>query len=52
MAQTALDLGFAVDVIRFANRTFTPRDPYDLLVEPRYNMERLAAAGVMLRPYC
>jgi glycosyltransferase involved in cell wall biosynthesis len=42
MARTFLDLGFAVDVISWMNRLYKPRGQYDVLVDPRHNMERLA----------
>lgn len=45
MAQTFLGLGFAVDVISYRNRAYTPaRGAYDVLVDARYSMERLAEA--------
>ena len=49
MAATLLDLGFAVDVIHWTNDRFQPEHKYDLLVDPRYNVERLARA---LGPTC
>jgi glycosyltransferase involved in cell wall biosynthesis len=36
------DLGFTVDAIHWTNRAFVPRRPYDLLVDVRLNLERLA----------
>ena len=42
MAQTWVDRGFEVDVIRWTNRTFEPREEYDVLIDPRLNLERLA----------
>ena len=35
-------LGFAVDVIHWTNRAFRPRARYDLLIDVRLNLERLA----------
>ncbi len=42
MAQTFLDLGFAVDVISYENKRFVPQKSYDMLVDARWNIERLA----------
>lgn len=42
MAQTWLEEGFAVDVIRWTNTHFTPQERYDVFVDVRINMERLA----------
>lgn len=42
MAQTFLDLGYGVDVINFHNKTFWPRRDYALMVDTRWNLERLA----------
>jgi len=36
------DLGFAVDVIHWTNSTFEPQSDYDLVVDVRLNLERLA----------
>ena len=36
------DLGFEVDVIQWSNRTFRPAVEYDLFVDVRLNLERLA----------
>lgn len=44
MAQTFLDLGYGVDVINFHNKTFWPRRDYALMVDTRWNLERLAPA--------
>lgn len=43
MARTFLGRGFAVDVISYHNRMFQPRAPYDVFVDARWNMQRLAA---------
>lgn len=37
-----VELGFAVDVIHWTNRDFQPDGRYDLLVDVRLNLERLA----------
>ncbi len=42
IAQTFLDLGFAVDVIDWHNKRFTPRRPYRFLLDIGASMERLA----------
>ncbi len=44
IASTLRELGYRVDVIDYLNDTFTPREPYDVLIDPRHNTERLAAA--------
>jgi glycosyltransferase involved in cell wall biosynthesis len=49
MASAFLEEGFTVDVIRYTNRTFVPRQPYDFIIDARRNMERLAP---MLGPRC
>ena len=41
MAQTFLELGYAVDVIHYSNVRFEPEKHYDVLVDARFNMERL-----------
>jgi glycosyltransferase involved in cell wall biosynthesis len=41
IARTYLELGCAVDVISYHNRTFRPSGTYDVLVDPRWNLERL-----------
>jgi glycosyltransferase involved in cell wall biosynthesis len=41
MARALVDLGFAVDAIHWTH-DFSPRRPYDLFVDVRLNMERLA----------
>src|SRR5581483_1330677 len=43
MAQAYLDLGFAVDVIGFPNQTYVPDKPYDLVIDSRHNLQRLAS---------
>jgi hypothetical protein len=42
MARTLADLGFEVDAIHWTNRRFVPASPYDLFVDVRRNLERLA----------
>jgi glycosyltransferase involved in cell wall biosynthesis len=42
MARTLAALGFDVDVISYQNRWFRPRAPYDVVVDVRRNLERLA----------
>jgi hypothetical protein len=42
IARTWLDLGFAVDAIHWTHREFVPRQPYDVVIDPRWNLERLA----------
>ena len=42
LAQTFLDLGFAVDVIDWNNERFLPRRPYRFLVDIGAHLERLA----------
>jgi len=37
-----VDLGFELDVIHWTNRTFLPHRPYELCVDVRLNLERLA----------
>ncbi len=37
-----VDLGFELDVVHWTNRTFLPRRPYDLIIDVRLNLERLA----------
>jgi glycosyltransferase involved in cell wall biosynthesis len=49
MAQTFLDLGYAVDVIDFRNDRFEPAKDYSVLVDVRHNLERLAP---LLGPHC
>jgi glycosyltransferase involved in cell wall biosynthesis len=42
MGRTLAALGFEVDVVHWTNRTFEPRGAYDLLVDVRLQLERLA----------
>lgn len=42
MVRTLLDAGYGVDVIRWSNRGFLPARDYDLFIDPRLNLERLA----------
>lgn len=42
IAQTFLDLGYAVDAIGSSNRSFQPASDYAVLIDLRHNMERLA----------
>jgi len=42
MARTWRDLGFAVDVIHWTNASFEPARPYEVLIDARHNLERLA----------
>jgi glycosyltransferase involved in cell wall biosynthesis len=43
IAQTWLQLGYAVDVISFLNRwRFWPRKRYDVIIDTRWNLERFA----------
>lgn len=42
MAQTWRGLGFAVDVVHWTNARFEPAATYDVLIDPRFNLERLA----------
>lgn len=42
MAQTFLEAGFEVDVIRWTNRAFQPDRDYEVFIDVRLNMERLA----------
>ena len=44
MAQTYLDLGYDVDVIHCENHKFIPWKSYDVIVDTRFNLQRL-------RPY-
>lgn len=44
MAQTWRALGFTVDVIQWTNDRFVPQQPYDVLIDPRHNLERLSPA--------
>lgn len=42
MASTWRELGFAVDAIHWTHDRFLPADPYDVLIDARRNLERLA----------
>lgn len=42
MAHTWRELGFAVEAIHWTNTAFRPAVPYDVLIDPRRNLERLA----------
>ena len=42
MAQTFIDLGYNVDVIHTQNQQFIPWKRYDLVVDTRFNLQRLA----------
>lgn len=42
MAQTFVQLGYEVDVIHWTNHRFIPNENYDILVDVRRNLERLA----------
>jgi glycosyltransferase involved in cell wall biosynthesis len=42
IVQTFLELGYAVDVIHHHNRSFIPQKNYDVLIDSRQNMQRLA----------
>ena len=43
MAQTFLDLGYDVDAIHCENQGFIPWKPYDVVVDVRFNLQRLKA---------
>lgn len=49
MAQTFVQLGYEVDVIHWTNHKFIPKGDYDILVDVRRNLERLAP---LLNPKC
>lgn len=49
MARTLCALGFEVDAIHWTNKSFVPRERYDLFVDVRLNLERL---GPALGPEC
>ncbi|BAZ38473.1 group 1 glycosyl transferase [Calothrix sp. NIES-4101] len=40
MAQTFLDMGYAVDCLRFENDVFVPQKDYDFFIEVRWNLQR------------
>jgi glycosyltransferase involved in cell wall biosynthesis len=42
MARSFVERGYAVDVISWQNNRFIPRDTYEIVLDCRYNMERLA----------
>jgi len=42
MAKTFLELGYSVDVISFGNLGFVPRKNYSVMIDTRYNFQRLA----------
>lgn len=42
MAETLLEMGYAVDVISYRNTSFRPRRRYDLFIGARVNFERVA----------
>jgi glycosyltransferase involved in cell wall biosynthesis len=42
MARSFLERGYAVDVINCSNNSFIPRDRYEVFLDCRHNMERLA----------
>ncbi len=42
MARTFVDLGYRVDAIDWTNHRFLPARPYDVLIDVRQNLERLA----------
>lgn len=44
MAYTFVELGFEVDAVSWTNRSFEPREDYDVVVDVRHNLERLASA--------
>ncbi len=42
IARSFLDLGWAVDGISWTHRTFEPNEGYEVIIDPRANLERLA----------
>jgi glycosyltransferase involved in cell wall biosynthesis len=42
MARTFLELGYSVDVIHWRNDLFVPKKPYAVLIDGRWNLQRLA----------
>ena len=42
MAETLVELGFAVDAVSWTNRDLVPARPYDLVLDVRANLERWA----------
>lgn len=49
MARAWLEAGYAVDAIHWTNTRFEPERAYDVLIDPRLNLERL---GPLLGPGC
>ncbi len=49
IAQTFLDLGYCVDVIRWNNNTFIPQKDYSVFIDARMNLERI---GPLLQKDC
>lgn len=49
MAETFVEAGYAVDVIRWTNTRFQPERPYDVFIDARLNLERL---GPLMPPDC
>ena len=49
IAQTWLDLGFAVDAIHWKNQDFVPEKRYNFFIDVRMNLERI---GPLLNPDC
>jgi glycosyltransferase involved in cell wall biosynthesis len=49
IAQTWLDLGYAVDAIHWKNQHFVPQKRYDYFIDVRMNLERI---GPLLNPDC
>lgn len=49
IAQTWLDLGYAVDVIHWTNQHFVPKNRYDFFIDVRMNLERI---GPLLNSDC
>ena len=49
IAQTWLDLGYAVDAIHWKNQSFVPEKRYNFFVDVRMNLERI---GPLLNPDC
>lgn len=42
MATIFLDLGYSVDVVHYLNKAFVPEKDYSLLIDVKWNLERLA----------
>jgi len=49
IAQTWLDLGYAVDAINWKNQSFVPEKHYNFFIDVRMNLERI---GPLLNPDC